>query len=301
MDRYKSFIILIYPAKFLLDSFLWFAGSFIAYTMFVSKFLSISWNYNVGLLVLFSILYAYNFDHLVDLKFQKNITEKTKKLNEGGLILFSLASLTVSALCLFYLFLNFSNLTRAIDGICIIIGVLYAVPTLPVIRTSNSQFELIRLKDIPYFKAICVAAVTTFGLIGLPLSYSHSHIDVNMVAIIAASTFILMFIGTNICDIPDMDADKDSGIKTIPVLFGVDKTKNFLLVLSFISILSLFFLPLSGLCSFSTILPIVVTFVATIGNIFIAGSNIATAFPYFYDLNCTLFYLPLLLSFIFIK
>jgi len=87
-----------------------------------------------------------------------------------------------------------------------------------------------RLKDIPALKNISIAV--SWAVVGtfLPLAVSFEFLT--LVALIFYFVFIKCFINTVLFDIRDIEGDSANGVRTIPVIFGVNKTKNLLLVLN---------------------------------------------------------------------
>lgn len=87
-----------------------------------------------------------------------------------------------------------------------------------------------RLKDIVGIKNITIAL--SWAVIGtfLPLAVSfHSFI---LISLIFYFFFIRVFIGSIVFDVRDIEGDRISGVRTIPVAFGEHKTKIFLLILN---------------------------------------------------------------------
>ncbi|MCK4732824.1 MAG: UbiA family prenyltransferase, partial [Methanophagales archaeon] len=99
------------------------------------------------------------------------------------------------------------------------IGVLYSV------KISN-----FRLKDIIGIKNTVVALSWAVMEAFLPLMVSSK--DFLQIMSIFYFVFLILFIHSVIFDIRDIEGDGMSGVKTIPVVFGRQKTKNLLLVLN---------------------------------------------------------------------
>lgn len=93
------------------------------------------------------------------------------------------------------------------------------------IKISN-----VRLKDIPALKNISIAA--SWAVVGtfLPLAVSSEHFP--PIALIFYFVFIKCFINTVLFDVRDIEGDSVNGVRTIPVIFGLKKTKILLLFLN---------------------------------------------------------------------
>ena len=125
-----------------------------------------------------------------------------------------------------------------------------------------------RLKEIPFVKNIVVgsgvALVFIVGaLVQEPLTLSL--LVLGMFVFLA----LRVLIGSVIPDIRDIEGDKKAGVKTVPVIYGVTWTKNFLLLVNLIATVIYFwmiyanYLPfeavLAGLVNFPTFLLIIKT------------------------------------------
>jgi len=87
-----------------------------------------------------------------------------------------------------------------------------------------------RLKDITGIKNIVVAL--PWAVIGTFLPLAISLRGSILILAIFYFFFIKCFINTVLFDVRDIEGDGMSGVKTIPVVFGRQKTKNLLLVLN---------------------------------------------------------------------
>jgi 4-hydroxybenzoate polyprenyltransferase len=283
--------------KFLIDTKLWFGGALTCYSVFLAQFLDLNWNYEVGLLILASVCLGYNFDQLVDLKFQSHSVPKLDHLRKVSWIGFLLFLVGASAIAIGILFLNAPFIAKAATLTCIVINLFYSVPLLP--SRSKGKLKGMRLKDIVGVKSFCVAATITFGLIGITLPYSgYPSIDLTLpFLIIALYTFLLVFNNTVIRDLPDIEADQISKVPTIPVLIGIARTKQILYCLDLLTIASLFVLSVTNHLDFSKTITLTLTFFAVIIHVHAAENE---QFPgknsiYFYR-TAILYYLPLLFS-----
>jgi 4-hydroxybenzoate polyprenyltransferase len=110
-----------------------------------------------------------------------------------------------------------------------------------VIYGSRIFPGLPRLKDIPVMKNTVVAVSWTLVTTLLPMiSISHGF-DGKMIAIFY---FMLVksFINSVLYDMRDIDGDKESGVRTIPVILGIRKSSSILFVLNCTILLGLFYL-----------------------------------------------------------
>ncbi len=96
-----------------------------------------------------------------------------------------------------------------------------------------------RLKDITGIKNIVVAL--PWAVIGTFLPLAISFRDFSVILLIFYFFFTKLFINTILFDVRDIEGDRISDVRTIPVVFGRQKTKNLLLILNSTLILWLAF------------------------------------------------------------
>jgi 4-hydroxybenzoate polyprenyltransferase len=151
------------------------------------------------------------------------------------------------------------SLTTFILFLPVIIGLIYSV------RISKS---IPRLKEIVGVKSIVVAI--SWALTGclLPISAGLENLQVGTVVFFYI--FIRILIGTILCDVLDKKGDCASGIETIPIKLGQNKTKKLLLVLNSVGLfLSIFCITTQMLSYFIPILLFGVIYgYITIGYVF---------------------------------
>ena len=103
----------------------------------------------------------------------------------------------------------------------VIIGVIYSV------RISKS---IPRLKEIVGVKSLVVAA--SWALTGSLLPDAFFTTALQIIAIVFVFVFIRVFVGATLCDFLDMNGDLASGVETIPIRLGRNKTKKLLVTLN---------------------------------------------------------------------
>ncbi|MBY0424525.1 MAG: UbiA family prenyltransferase, partial [Cytophagales bacterium] len=78
-----------------------------------------------------------------------------------------------------------------------------------------------RLRDLPYMKIFSIAFVWSASTILLPMAKYPEYVAFGHWAGIFVERFVFVFAITIPFDIRDMEEDRKSGIKTIPLLLGV--------------------------------------------------------------------------------
>ena len=92
-----------------------------------------------------------------------------------------------------------------------------------------SAFGIPRLKDIFLVKSLSVASSWAFCAAFLPALYLSGNFI--KLGFIFPFFFIKMFINTVLFDVRDVKGDALNGVKTIPVVIGIKKTRQFLFIL----------------------------------------------------------------------
>ena len=139
----------------------------------------------------------------------------------------------VLSLVSYVLALIIGILTKQILSITILliplwIAILYSVPLSP---------GLPRLKDIFFAKSLSVAIGMSLSIFLLLYIFYPRPV---ILLIWVSFLFIKLFINTVLFDVRDLNGDKQTGIKTIPVTWGIRKTKTFLLLLNSLLIIWIF-------------------------------------------------------------
>jgi 4-hydroxybenzoate polyprenyltransferase len=108
----------------------------------------------------------------------------------------------------------------------VLIGVIYSV------RISKS---IPRLKEIVGVKSLVVAV--SWALTGSLLPDQFCTPKFQLIAMVFLYIFIRVFVGTTLCDVLDKKGDLASGVETIPIRLGRNKTKKLLLLLNSLGML----------------------------------------------------------------
>ena len=103
----------------------------------------------------------------------------------------------------------------------VMIGVIYSV------RISKS---IPRLKEIVGVKSLVVAV--SWALTGSLLPDAFLTTKLQIIVIVFVFIFIRVFVGATLCDVLDMNGDLASGVETIPIRLGRNKTKKLLVLLN---------------------------------------------------------------------
>jgi 4-hydroxybenzoate polyprenyltransferase len=150
----------------------------------------------------------------------------------GNYLIFSFASMIVGFL------IGLWEGVLAFFVLCtpVIIGVIYSV------RISKS---IPRLKEIVGVKSLVVAV--SWALTGSLLPEPFSTAKFQVIIIVFVYIFIRVFVGATLCDVLDSKGDLASGVETIPLRLGRNKTKKFLVLLNSFGILLPIFCVATGM------------------------------------------------------
>lgn len=102
--------------------------------------------------------------------------------------------------------------------------VLYASDWLPSVGA-----RLTRLKDVLLVNSAVVAGAWAVALLGLPLAFADAALTPT-VAVVFTYFFVDTFVNTEIPNVGDRHADAAIGVSTLPVVFGVARTRRILYV-----------------------------------------------------------------------
>ena len=128
----------------------------------------------------------------------------------------------------FYLLSSFTALV-----LCLLFSILLGVKALLVVLTSSVASitysirlskSIPRLKEIVGIKSILVA--TSWSLTGALLPACIQIVEPVKIVLIFFFIFVQLFINTILCDIRDIEGDRVSGLRTIPIVLGLNKTRK---------------------------------------------------------------------------
>lgn len=114
-----------------------------------------------------------------------------------------------------------------ISAIPLLSGLIYSMPIFP------KGFRYRRLKEIPVAKSLLVAVAWALPPALLPVYVAGISPDLVTLAVILFF-FSLVFINTVLFDIRDVEGDRATGVRTIPVCIGVTNTKVLLTLVNII-------------------------------------------------------------------
>ncbi len=173
-----------------------------------------------ALLLLASSVFVYTVDRLADMR-TDGIPDAWKAQFFQGrsvLVLLVLCAATTS-----WLLWDAPSAARWVFLSYMTVGVTYGLPVVP--RWGPQGFGWMRLKEIPLAKSWLVGAAISVGVVGLPIAWSDAAVF--SVDAWFLSVFVFAYAATNahVFDIRDLDADREAGIRTMPVVVGVWQTK----------------------------------------------------------------------------
>ena len=181
-------------------------------------------------IIFFATLFVYNIHRLVTIITNKEAlnSDKHKWVRENlkGFYLLIFTSI-VGFICI--VFLAQKEVLIALAPI----AVLTLFYSIPLFRMEKNFF---RLREIPYLKIFLIAFVWSYATILFPIiQLNYKFNSTHIIAMFVERFFFIIAI-TIPFDIRDLEADKQSGLKTIPLLFNENKS----LVVSYFSLLIFF-------------------------------------------------------------
>jgi 4-hydroxybenzoate polyprenyltransferase len=213
LDRgYQGFL------EVLVFSSIWSAASMAALGLFTGHVLDLSLDLRPSLLLLASAVFVYTVDRLADIR-TDGIPDAWKAQFFRGrsvfALLFGCGAITAGLLW------NAPPATRWVFLTYMTIGIAYG---LPIIRLPGKA-KWMRLKDIPLLKSWLVGGAISVGVVGLPLSWA----GVDRLTMDGWFLFVFVFVfcttNAHVFDIRDIESDREAGVRTMPVVLGVEQTK----------------------------------------------------------------------------
>ena len=212
--------------------FLAFTGACMAYS--VSILLGYQTNVIFYLAIFLFYFSIYNINKKTDRK-EDQINHPTRanlhNVFGNSIFLMSIFSLAVSL----FLFLQAGWQSLLISLIPFIAVIFYSIPWIP--RHFEKILRARRLKEITVLKNLLVSITVSSSMTFLQATYTGNAIN-EAVSCVFIIVFGMLFINTIVFDIRDRKGDKKEGIRTIPVVIGVYKTK--ILLIAFNTLLSTF-------------------------------------------------------------
>jgi len=123
--------------------------------------------------------------------------------------------------------------------------VLFAPVMIGLIYSVKISKSIPRLKEIVGVKSLVVAV--SWALTGCLLPDSISVAKLQASVIVFVYIFIRVFVGTILCDVLDKKGDVFSGIETIPIRLGKNKTKKLLILVNSLGMLLLVYCLATGI------------------------------------------------------
>jgi len=181
-------------------------------------------------IIFFATLFEYNLHRLITVVTNKEAlnSDKHKWVRENLKGFYLLVFLSVTGfVCV--AFLAKKEVLIALAPIAAI-TVFYSLPIFGNKRT------IFRLREIPYLKIFLIAFVWASSTILLPIIQSGNTLERTQVIAIFVERFFFVFAITIPFDIRDIVADKQAGLKTIPLLLNENKS----LAISYLSLFVFF-------------------------------------------------------------
>lgn len=181
-------------------------------------------------IIFFATLFEYNIHRLITLLTNKEAlnSEKHRWVKENLNKFYFLVFISVLGFAVG----SFMAKTEVLIAFAPI-ALLTMFYSIPVFRSRKYLF---RLREIPYLKIFLIATVWSTSTILLPIVQTDIRFSKAHVAIMLIERFLFIFAIAIPFDIRDLEADRQAGLKTIPMLLNEKKALN----LSYFSLLAFF-------------------------------------------------------------
>jgi 4-hydroxybenzoate polyprenyltransferase len=204
-------------------------------------------NFDLGIhpylfIVFFATLFEYNLHKLLTLLFSKNALklEKHEWLRNHKRFFYFIVTCSCIGLALSVLFAT----KEVLKGLAPL-ALLTVFYTIPFIRIKNRS---LKLRDIPVFKTALIALIWAVSTAMLPIWQSQESLNIQRIILLMIERFLFVFAICVPFDIRDMEADRQSGLKTLPLMIGSQKSWSFAIYCMYAILPFLFFhyLPLKA-------------------------------------------------------
>lgn len=223
-------------AHFFLFSSCFIASCAVAQALLTFHLLKSEANPDILLLVGFSTLFTYNVDTLFHRPTDfsaKNELLRDQWVQKNYWILRFLAIISLApiayALC---------NLPSSIFYVLVPLFILALQYTFPLVRLGGNWTPLKQVKGI---KAFIIAAVFSTVVVLIPYLFQDNKLALIELLTMLFARFTFIAALAIYFDVRDIGFDQKNGIKSLPVLIGIPKTKRiaFVLILLFLLLISL--------------------------------------------------------------
>jgi 4-hydroxybenzoate polyprenyltransferase len=182
-------------------------------------------------IIFFATLFEYNLHRFITIITNKEAlnSDKHKWVKKNLNLFYFLVFASIAGL-ICVAFLAKKEVLFALAPIALI-TVFYSIPIF------GNKLNIFRLRDIPYIKIFLISFVWSASTIFLPIIQSSLSFAKSHIIIMLAERFLFVFAITIPFDIRDLEADKQAGIKTIPLIFDKSKSlalSNILLLIFFL-------------------------------------------------------------------
>lgn len=145
--------------------------------------------------------------------------------------------------------------------------VVYALEWIPDVGV-----EISRLKELLIVNSTVVALAWALSLTFLPLAYADMGVT-PAAAVVFAYFFLGTFVSTEIPNVPDVDSDRAVGVRTMPLVFGVPRTRQALYAIDLVAIGLVGYAAAAGYLAVAPAAALVVGLVYSLGVVAFVGRS----------------------------
>ncbi|KAB1190611.1 4-hydroxybenzoate polyprenyltransferase [Haloferax sp. MBLA0076] len=193
---------------------------FIAMVQVATVMAALSIEPNPALLIIGLVTFAvYTGDRIADVD-----TDEVSNPEQSSFVRRHKSALSVLTAATYGLAIAISVLGGPVAlGVTLIPGVFWVLYASDWLPTIGSYFK--RLKEILVVNSVIVALAWAISLVFLPLAFADAAFT-PVAAVIFFYYFLDTFVNTEIPNVNDVEADEAIGVSTLPVVFGVDRTRQ---------------------------------------------------------------------------
>jgi len=173
----------------------------------------------LALFIFFATFFVYNFhafaNHLVSepFKYTFHLLDKNVSFTQRICVITGFMGTIIS----------FYFISTRVQMLCVILGLITLAYTLPFLKLNGKR---VRLREISYVKIFTIAFVWSLITVALPVLNYNMPLSTSLFWIIFSERMLFVYSITIPFEIRDMEQEQRYGVRTIPAIYGIKKSKR---------------------------------------------------------------------------
>ncbi|WP_096390570.1 UbiA family prenyltransferase [Halopenitus persicus] len=155
-------------------------------------------------------------------------------------------------------------------GLTLLPGAFWVLYALDYFAALGSRIR--RLKEILIVNSAVVALAWSVTIVGMPMAFTNAPVTPTA-GVLFGYLFLATFVNAEIPNVPDVESDAAAGVATLPVVFGVRRTRQSLYGVTLLTLGLLAYAFLQGLLSATTTFALVVGLACLVSTVAFLGRS----------------------------